>query len=77
MLNHAVPLATPARPKRRGGFRGPPRSGAMKTIPVMLRLDPADWKLFQQEAKALDLTRAQLIRKIMHQWLEKASKKAK
>jgi hypothetical protein len=47
----------------------------MKTIPVMLRLDPSDWKKFQAEARKSDLMPAQLIRIVMREWLEKAGKK--
>ena len=54
----------------------PLRSGAvLKTIPVMLRLDPADWRKFQQVARERDLMPAQLIRQVMKEWLEKAGKK--
>jgi len=46
-----------------------------KTVPVMLRLDPKAWKQFQQEAEDRDLRPAQLIRKIMQEWLDRARKK--
>jgi hypothetical protein len=47
----------------------------MKTIPVMLRLDPAIWRKFQDAAKERDLMPAQLIRIVMKEWVEKAVKK--
>jgi len=47
----------------------------MKTIPVMLRLDPKDWKQFRVEAEARDLMPAQLIRQIMREWLRGLSRK--
>ena len=56
-------------------FRGIAPLGFMKTIPVMLRLDPKDWRRFQDEARARDLMPAQLIRIVMREWLEKAAKK--
>ena len=43
----------------------------MKTIPVMLRLDPAAWKKFQQAARERDLMPAQLLRQVMKDWLDK------
>jgi hypothetical protein len=47
----------------------------MKTIPVMLRLDPKDWRKFQDVARERDLMPAQLIRIVMREWLEKQAKK--
>lgn len=55
--------------------RSVPLWSAMKTVPVMLRLDPADWKKFQAAAKDRDLMPAQLIRQVMREWLAKAGKK--
>jgi hypothetical protein len=40
----------------------------------MLRLDPKDWKQFQAAAKDADLMPAQLIRKVMAEWLKKLGK---
>ena len=49
----------------------------MKTVPVMLRLDPSDWRKFQQAAKDRDLMPAQLVRQVMREWLERQGKKSK
>jgi hypothetical protein len=50
----------------------------------MLRLDPSDWKKFQQVARAKDMMPAQLIRQVMRTYLisardlvEKQGKKSK
>ena len=53
---------------------GQGRYFVMKTIPVMLRLDPSDWRKFQQAAKDRDLMPAQLVRLVMREWLEKLKK---
>lgn len=66
---------------RRGGR--PSQSGRpvrskdfpVKTMPVMLRLDPKDWKRFRELAAERDLRPAQLIRQVMREWLDKAKKK--
>ena len=44
-------------------------------MPVMLRLDPKDWKRFRELAAERDLRPAQLIRQVMREWLDKAKKK--
>jgi hypothetical protein len=41
----------------------------------MLRLDPKDWRKFQDTARERDLMPAQLIRIVMREWLEKQAKK--
>jgi hypothetical protein len=38
----------------------------------MLRLDPADWRKFQQAARERDLMPAQLIRQVMKEYLSDA-----
>jgi hypothetical protein len=41
----------------------------------MLRLDPADWRKFQQVARERDLMPAQLVRIVMKEWLDKMGRK--
>jgi len=55
--------------------RAAPLGEFLETIPVMLRLDPAVWKRFQQAARERDLMPAQLIRLVMKEWLDKVKKK--
>jgi hypothetical protein len=42
----------------------------MKTLPVMIRVEPKKWHVLQREASKLDLTTPQLIRRILDDYLK-------
>jgi hypothetical protein len=42
----------------------------MKTLPIMIRVDPMKWQEIQREARKRDLTTPQLVRIILNEWLE-------
>jgi len=41
----------------------------MKTLPVMIRVEPKKWHAIQKEAHKRDLTTPQLVRQILNNWL--------
>ncbi len=41
----------------------------MKTLPVMIRVEPKKWQALQKAASKYDLTTPQLVRKILNEWL--------
>lgn len=41
----------------------------MKTLSVMIRVEPRKWKKLQDKARDQDLTTPQLIRRILDEWL--------
>jgi hypothetical protein len=43
----------------------------MKTLPVMIRIEPKKWTKLQRHARKMDVTTPQLVRLILNDWLEK------
>jgi hypothetical protein len=44
----------------------------MKTLPIMIRVEPKKWHAIQREAAKRDRTTPQLVREILNDWLVKA-----